>query len=111
MDIDSYQKQASTTAQYAGSGEYFGLSYAALGLSGEAGEIANVVKKVHRDDAGVLNPKKREQLKKELGDCLWYCAALAGELGCTLSEVAQANLDKLFDRKERGVIQGSGDNR
>ena len=64
-----------------------------------------------RDDRGVLTPERRTAMTKELGDVLWYCANLAHELGTTLEDVAQGNLDKLFSRKERGTLQGSGDNR
>jgi NTP pyrophosphatase (non-canonical NTP hydrolase) len=75
-------------------------------LTGEAGEVAEKVKKMVRD--GTLDT---EGLKKELGDVLWYLAALASDLGVTLEEVAAGNVTKLRSRAERGVIGGSGDNR
>ncbi len=87
------------------------LVYPILGLLGEAGEIANKAKKVARDDGGQLHPDKQLDLAKELGDDLWYVAAIATALDVDLGEVGSANLAKLADRQERGVIQGSGDDR
>lgn len=109
MTLDEYQKLAGDTAIYPNRGN--NLTYPSLGLSGEAGEIANIVKKVDRDDGGVLTEEKRQALIKELGDVLWYAAAIAEEIDTTLSEAARLNLEKLSSRKERGVLQGSGDNR
>lgn len=111
LDFDSYQRQAKTTAQYGGSGEYLGLAYTTMGLVGEAGEIANAVKKIHRDCNGEISEEHKKYLCKELGDVQWYAAMLADELGVNLSAIAQANLEKLSSRKARGVISGSGDNR
>lgn len=110
LDFDTYQEQTATTAVYPGRGTTSGLLYCALGL-GEAGEVQGKAKKVLRDDDGVLTPEKREAMAAELGDLLWYAAQLASELDVSLSDVAQANLDKLADRASRGVLQGSGDNR
>lgn len=88
------------------------MTYPALGLTGEAGEIANKVKKILRDDYDLVELTVKEQeLAKEIGDVLWYCAALASDLGLDLSKIAQDNLDKLQDRANRGTIKGSGDNR
>lgn len=113
MRFNEYQREAIKTALYpgAGSGRYESLSYAALGLSGEAGEIANKVKKVFRDDGGVLSEEKRQQIADELGDVLWYAAQVATELDIDLEDPAERNVIKLRDRKNRGVISGSGDNR
>jgi NTP pyrophosphatase (non-canonical NTP hydrolase) len=88
-----------------------GLAYAALGLAGEAGEVANKVKKVYRDADGVLSDEARDALSDELGDVLWYVAAVATELGLSLNAVAEANLDKLARRQRLGRLQGSGDAR
>jgi NTP pyrophosphatase (non-canonical NTP hydrolase) len=88
-----------------------GLSYPALGLAGEAGEVAEHVKKSIRDDGGVVTAERREALGKELGDVLWYLAQLATELELELDEVAEANLQKLRSRQLRGVLSGSGDDR
>ncbi len=108
MKLNEYQKHAESTAQYP---DDEGLYYTALGLAGEAGEYCDKLKKVIRDQDGNLTECRREALMKELGDVLWYVANAAAELGYKLENVAEANLSKLFDRKERGVIKGSGDNR
>ncbi len=108
MDMDTYQQQASTTAKYP---ESTGLIYCVLGLASEAGEVAGKLKKAIRDENGVLSESRKEDLLAELGDVLWYCAMTAMELDATLSSVAEANLNKLFDRKDRGVIGGDGDKR
>lgn len=106
MNINTYQQQASETAIYNNK-----LIYPTLGLAGEAGEIANKVKKVLRDNSGELQESVRQDLISELGDVLWYVAALATDLKTELSEVASRNIEKLNSRKNRGVIGGSGDNR
>ena len=111
LSLDSYQSCAATTAIYPGRGTFQGLTYCALKLSGEAGEVAEKVGKAIRDDGGVVSPDRRASLAKELGDVLWYVAGSAGELGYSLSEIALANLDKLASRKSRGVLGGSGDDR
>lgn len=108
LSFDSYQVHAATTAIYK---PQVKIMYPALGLAGEAGEACNKVKKVFRDDDGILSDEKRAALKAELGDVLWYLAALATDIGVNLSECASDNLDKLFSRKERGTLAGSGDNR
>ena len=87
------------------------LVYPALGYAGEAGEFANKVKKVIRDDFGNLSDEKKEMLADELGDGLWYLAACATALDMSLEEIARNNIAKLQSRKERGVLQGSGDKR
>jgi NTP pyrophosphatase (non-canonical NTP hydrolase) len=106
MNINEYQQQASKTAIYQNK-----LIYPTLGLAGEAGEIANKVKKILRDNSGNLQESVREDLICELGDVLWYIAALATDLNVELSEVANKNIEKLNSRKNRGTIGGSGDNR
>jgi len=126
LSLDSYQTSTADTAIYPGKGTPLGLIYCALKLSGEAGEVSEKVGKAIRDDgfttvdaaiAGdgyhykTLTPERREALKGELGDVLWYVASAARELGFDLGQVAQANLDKLASRKARGTLQGSGDNR
>lgn len=85
-------------------------AYAGLGL-GESGEIQGKLKKILRDSGGVVTDEVRAKIAGELGDSLWYHAALAKEFGLKLSDVAEANLAKLADRKARGVISGSGDTR
>ena len=103
MTLSSYQKAASSTAIYP---TQHAITYPALGLAGEAGEVANKVKKIIRD--GKLD---KAALKGEIGDCLWYIAALCRDLNIDLGYVAKANLEKLQDRKARGTLKGSGDTR
>ena len=85
------------------------ISYAGLGL-GESGEVQNNIKKMIRDDQGITEEKK-DAVKKELGDIFWYVAKICNDNGFNMAEIAQGNIDKLYSRKDRGVIQGSGDNR
>lgn len=112
MDLDTYQIQAGRTAVYpeAGTGSVGAVTYLALGL-GEAGEVQGKVKKILRDDDGVITDEKRIQILDEIGDLLWYAALLSDELGARLSDVAGRNLDKLAGRQRRGVLGGSGDTR
>ncbi len=110
--FDRYQEILNATAIYpeAGTGSWIALVYVALGL-GEAGELQGKVKKILRDDNFIITDEKREAILAELGDTLWYVCRVAQELGADLSDVAQANVDKLLDRRERDVLGGSGDNR
>ncbi len=85
--------------------------YVTLGMIGEAGEIAEKMKKIIRDKNCEISQEDNVLLKKEAGDVLWYVGADAKELDSTLSEIAQINIDKLQSRLQRGVISGSGDNR
>jgi NTP pyrophosphatase (non-canonical NTP hydrolase) len=107
--MNQYQEYAKNTAMYPSNTWYDGLIYTVLGLNGEAGEVAEKVKKMLRDNLDFKDC--REPIINELGDVLWYIASVANELGCTLEEVALRNMDKLNDRMARNVIQGSGDNR
>ena len=109
MEFKEYQKRARTTAIYPNLGKNF--VYPTLGLAGEAGEVAEKIKKVIRDAAGEVSPERKAELSKELGDVLWYVANLAEELGLNLDEIAANNLTKLKSRAERGQIHGAGDNR
>jgi NTP pyrophosphatase (non-canonical NTP hydrolase) len=109
MELSDYQERSRATAVYPGAGA--NLLYPTLGLCGEAGEVAEKVKKMVRDDAGVLSDDRREALAKELGDVLWYVAQLATEAGLDLDAIATGNLDKLLSRRERDVLRGSGDDR
>jgi NTP pyrophosphatase (non-canonical NTP hydrolase) len=109
MDLNNYQTEALKTAVYPNMGSNF--PYPALGLAGEAGEVADKLKKVIRDNDGILTDPVRDAVAKELGDVLWYVSVLAFELDYNLEEIAQNNLAKLASRQERGVLTGSGDNR
>lgn len=108
-DLNSYQQFALTTAIYPDRGN--NLIYPTLGLVGEAGEVAEKVKKVIRDDGGVLNETNKAKIALELSDVCWYMATLASELGISLSEIFNMNVEKLSSRKERGTLSGSGDDR
>ena len=88
-----------------------GVLYCALGLAGEAGEVADQVKRILRDDGGVLTPKRREKILKEAGDVLWYLTALSAQLGSSLEEVMALNIAKLTARRARGRIHGEGSDR
>ena len=109
MDFSDYQRRSRATAVYPGLGE--SLAYPALGLCGEAGEVAELVKKALRDEAGALSAERRSLLRHELGDVLWYLAQLSTEAGLDLDEIAAANLDKLGSRAARGTLHGAGDDR
>lgn len=109
--LDEYEKRADETANYPGKGRIAGFVYTVLGLSGEAGEVANKVKKALRDDGAEITLERKGQIIEELGDVLWYVAMSAKELGCSLSFVAEQNIKKLSARKAAGTIGGSGDHR
>ena len=109
MNFTEYQELAKSTAIYP---KKYETIYPALGLCGEAGEVAEKIKKSIRD--GLHNwpdEQFKEDLTKELGDVLWYISALASDLDISLNEIAESNLQKLASRKKRNVIGGSGDNR
>jgi NTP pyrophosphatase (non-canonical NTP hydrolase) len=110
MDFDEYQKQALTTV-ITTSDELKDTLHWVLGLNGEAGEVAEKVKKIIRDHNGEITEADKSELAKELGDVLWYIAVFAHQLGFSLETVAKQNLEKLSSRKARGVLGGSGDNR
>lgn len=114
--LNEYQQRALETAVYP---QEYKVIYPTLGLTGEAGEVADKVKKLLRDSVVVRDShgaiqvpdEKREQIAKELGDVCWYIATLAWDLGYSLQEIAEMNYAKLKSRQERGRISGSGDNR
>ena len=107
-DFNAYQRMAATTAIYP---EEHRILYPALGLAGEAGEVANKVKKLIRDGPDGRPDDWREQISSEIGDVLWYCASLATDLNLTLGMIASQNEKKLSMRKKAGTIGGSGDTR
>ena len=108
MELAEYQALSRQTAEYP---REAWLAYPALGLCGEAGEVAEHAKKAIRDDQGQISDERRAAIAAELGDVLWYVAQLASELELELEQIAQANLAKLRSRQRRGVLSGSGDNR
>lgn len=85
--------------------QFEALQYVALGLNGEAGEVAEQIKKAMRNDGGELSPERIDALKKEAGDVLWYLTRLAAELNTTLDEIAQINVKKLYGRMEKGNLR------
>lgn len=109
MKFSEYQEKAWETAVYPDQGN--NIYYPALGLGGEAGEVLNKAKKVMRDHEGVVTDEYAEIFKKEIGDVLWYIAAIATELELDLDEIAEYNIGKLASRKERGTLKGDGDDR
>ena len=109
MDFNTYQKNARLTAQYPNLGSNY--IYPTLGLVGEAGEVAEKVKKVIRDKKGVFDDESKKGLKKELGDVLWYVSNLCTEFNFSLDDIALQNLEKLKLRDAKGKISGSGDDR
>jgi len=109
LSFTTYAEEAGATALYPNRGD--NIVYPTLGIAGEAGEVAEKVKKLIRDKGGVVDDEFREAIKKELGDVLWYLTAASYELGFTLEDVAKANLDKLYSRRARGKIHGEGDDR
>ena len=110
MTFDEYQKQALTTV-ISSDDAFKDTLHWVLGICGEAGEVAEKVKKIIRDKNGVVSEEDKTEIAKELGDVLWYLAVFAHEMGKSFDEVATTNLKKLQDRKARGTLRGSGDNR
>lgn len=111
LTLNDYQEIAKTTAIYEDP-----IVYPALGVAEEAGEVAGKVKKYLRDHGGIKNlpnmsEEYRDTVLKEMGDNLWYLAALASDLGVKLEDVARMNIGKLAKRKEEGTLHGSGDDR
>lgn len=108
MQLSEYQNEAMKTAVYPVA---TAIEYTALGLVSEAGEVAGKVKKMIRDNDGVLDEPTRRAIMDEYSDVLWYVSEGVRALGYSLDAVAAHNLNKLSDRKRRGTLQGSGDNR
>ena len=109
LSANDYQTAALQTAIYPNQGSNY--VYPTLGLVGEAGEVAEKVKKLIRDGDGTLTDPDREKIALEVSDVCWYLAVLAYELDFTLEEIMAMNLAKLASRQQRGVISGSGDAR
>lgn len=113
MDLSEYAEKIKPLALYpeANEGTIMALCYTSLGLAGEAGEVANQIKKILRDDAGRITSKRRESLVSELGDVAWYLVRLCAELQIDPQQIIDENVKKLYGRKERGTIAGDGDKR
>lgn len=112
LTLNEYQSMALETAIYP---EEFKVIYPTLGITGEAGEVSDKIKKLIRDKGykgGLIeDAKDREDIALELGDVLWYVATLAHDIGFTLEQVAMMNYFKLQKRKEQNKLGGSGDHR
>ncbi len=113
MQFADYQTKSRATAVYFDADQNF--IYPTLGLAGETGEVVEKIKKLMRNDlvksAAEIEPEKLAELKKEMGDVLWYLAQLATELNLSFDEIAEENLAKLLSRQERDVLHSAGDNR
>lgn len=109
MNFDEYQKESRKTAQYPDLGKNY--LYPVLGLCGESGEVAEKFKKLIRDKNNVLTDDYKAEIKKELGDIIWYIAQIATELGISFDDIAKTNIEKIMSRMERSKINGNGDNR
>ena len=110
MDFKTYQSGAMKTAVYPNRGQG-NWTYPALGLAGETGEICEKLKKAIRDDAGRVSDERKAAIAKELGDVMWYIAALCTELGLEMDAIAEGNLKKLAERQTANKLHGDGDNR
>jgi NTP pyrophosphatase (non-canonical NTP hydrolase) len=109
LTLSEYHTRSQRRAVYPNVGD--NIFYPVLGICGEAGELAEKLKKVLRDKDGRIDAEDRKAMAKELGDVLWYIAAAAGELGFDLAEIARISLEKVDGRHERGTLHGSGDDR
>jgi len=110
MNFNDYQTESRKTAIYPDK-DTGKIDYLALGLAGETGEVSDMIKKAIRDNGGLINDAIKENIKKEMGDILWYLAQIATELGLSFDQIATENLKKTQSRMARGKLQGSGDER
>jgi len=108
LTFNSYQKVAMATTVPE---DWQPIVYPVLGLNGEVGEVTEKVKKIQRDKAGKPTPTDLLEIAKELGDVLWYLAAISQDIGYSLEEIAYMNKDKILSRRKRNKVSGSGDNR
>jgi NTP pyrophosphatase (non-canonical NTP hydrolase) len=106
--FDEFQEAAAKTAIYP---EGTKVIYPTLGLTGEAGEVANKVKKIIRDDDCEITDERLQQVSEEIGGVMWYIAALCTDLNLNLGDVCRENIEILTSRQERGTLKGDGDNR
>ena len=113
MDFNAYQKKTRLTDLGTSAQDNLkpGWLYYALGAAGETGEMIEKIKKLFRDKKGKIDEEFQDQVKKEMGDCLWYHARLADNLGIDFDDVATENIRKLLDRLDRGKLHGDGDER
>ena len=110
MTFDEYQQEALKTA-ITHPDSLMDKTIMVLGISGEASEVAEKWKKILAYREGKITDEDIQELKKEIGDVLWYLTVFANLLGVSLNEVATTNVEKLASRQARGVLKGSGDSR
>lgn len=110
MTLDDYQKQAAGFL-FRGDDEVSDLLALTLGVCGEAGELAEKIKKLYFNKAMSIDEKSLSLISKEIGDTLWYLAVVAEELNLSLGKIADNNITKLKDRKSRSMQKGDGDER
>jgi NTP pyrophosphatase (non-canonical NTP hydrolase) len=103
--LDKFQELANTTAVYPDQYSAYGRMYAALGLAGEAGEIADETSKHWRNDGGHMTSERGDKIMDELGDAMWFVAALCTEWQLSLSEVCEHILQKLQEREREGNLK------
>ena len=108
MTFNEYQQQALKTAIYP---QNYKIVYPSIGLSGETGEVSEKIKKVLRDNNGNFSKDKCQEIAKELGDCLWYIANLSSDIGYSLDDIAEMNINKIISRQQNNQIHGNGDDR
>ena len=106
MNFQKYNEVSSKTIQ-----ADFPLFYLVLGLNEESGEVSGALKKSIRDNGGILDEQRKNCMLKECGDVLWYLNQVCNKLGSSLEDVAKMNIKKLQNRKKRGTLGGSGNNR
>ncbi len=111
LSFEEYQRLSQARAIYPDAGKGTNIYYPTLGLCGEAGEVAEKIKKILRDKEGKPSDGDILAIMKELGDVMWYIAAICRELRVSMDDVAQMNIKKLNDRHDRGTLHGSGDDR
>ena len=110
MTFDEYQEKALETAIH-NNNPLMDKTIWAMGISGEAGEVLEKWKKIVAYNDGKITETDIAEIKKELGDVVWYISMLAHSLGLSFNDVMELNVEKLASRKARGVQKGSGDNR
>ena len=108
--LGDYQKESRKTWGHVKTHDN-SIIYPCLGLANEVGEVLGKIKKIFRDKEGKFSEEDKADLKAELGDVLWYYTQICTDLGLTLEEIAEYNLEKVFSRKKRNKLHGSGDNR
>jgi NTP pyrophosphatase (non-canonical NTP hydrolase) len=111
MDFNDYQKEAAKTGFYDTDDQTYVMMYLCLGIAGESGEVIEKIKKIIRNDKGLVSEEKKQAIKQEIGDVLWYLSELSRTLDIEFNDVARANITKLSDRAARGVISSEGDTR